>query len=124
MQLENSIYTNLEQSLACKEMGAEQDWNGPGWVSPSRGDPYFTSNHEMWIREHESAFAAAVPFVAALPFYTDDPNEQSVVRLLATYDIHPMLTREGKWQLHETFDSLGALLMACYEKWKLNNAMS
>lgn len=133
----NSAYTNLEQSLACKEMGAKQIESQPLfiWWRHLRGltqkdkewhlDYYVMSE---WYHAHRQGRDQYMEYVAALPFYTDDPNEQSVVGLLKSsgwfITIYPQ-RKFGLWAPgrgdEQYFDSLGALLMACYEKWKLNH---
>lgn len=134
----NSAYTDLPQSLACKEMGAAQNkFPQMGWIYSDDG-PEFASLVRVkgfikggpYLDCDDRCFWPGVDKrVAALPFYTDDPNEQSVVGLLEQlgfiieYKIgsgqsywraeRPKLER---WAPKST--SLGALLMACYEKWK------
>lgn len=128
----NSAYTNLEQSLACKEMGAKQNKfpQAVWWESRTHdGSP-------LWLFYYglQRYIPNPLSWVTALPFYTDDPNDQSVVGLLGSFGFHITFRDPIKWrawwntrggrgisQFQQGFDSLGALLMACYEKWKLNN---
>lgn len=146
----NSAYTNLEQSLVAREMGARQD-NWPQmvwaqWPSPHLGyceGPnregalycYLKDGHNFLMREGE--------WVAALPWLTDDPGEQSALGLLETLGmfwcrsddgkflawyklkeaIHPSLQAPKGWitseeHLDGAFDSLDALFMACYQRWR------
>lgn len=134
----NSAYTGLEQSLACKEMGAKQIESQPLfiWWRHLRGltqkdkewhlDYYVMSE---WYHAHRHGRDQYMEYVAALPFYTDDPTEQSVVKLLESLDLTCSRTDNGRWYLYRRgvmelyANSLGVLLMAYYEKWKLNHGI-
>lgn len=116
----NSAYTDLPASLAAKEMGAKQ--------KPSTFYWWRAAFQEEWKLD----YTTNIPWdhaesVAALPWLTDDPNEQSVVGLLESsgYRIGRFQSPENIWTAstrghgwNTTNKSLSALLMACYEKWK------